>query len=114
MGAILVGDHHDMGIRHGGLFGNRVAWTWRHGSSGDRYRVDRLYVGRSLYLTPVWIDPLCLSYTGVPHSGGVMNPARIISPTVANINSDRQCQSDVFWQDLFDRDQRALLFMLFL
>lgn len=36
-------------------------------------------------------------WAGVAHSGGVMNPLRIISPSVANINSDRQCQADVFW-----------------
>lgn len=36
-------------------------------------------------------------WAGVAHSGGVMNPLRIIAPSVANINSDRQCQADVFW-----------------
>ena len=46
-----MGDHHDVGVHHGGLFGNRVTWSRRYESFGDRYSVDGMHVGRSLYLT---------------------------------------------------------------
>lgn len=52
-----------------------------------------MYLGRFAKLT-FFDDETCL---GAAHSGGVMNPARIISPTVANIRSDRECDTDVLW-----------------
>jgi len=48
-------------------------------------------------------------WAGVAHSGGVMNPVRIISPSVANINSDRQCQADVFWYYISAEAAAALM-----
>eukprot|EP00210_Caulerpa_lentillifera_P007247 g6934.t1 len=77
------------------LFAWEILMTWLY-----------IMVFYSCYLDPGHGDvgPLILGiavmgcmWAGATHSGGVMNPARIISPTVANVNSDRHCQTDMLW-----------------
>lgn len=49
------------------------------------------------------VGPLVIGFTvvgcmwaGVPQSGGALNPARVIAPTIANLGSKSQCRFDVF------------------